>query len=203
MPQKCAYNSAMSTTRKSRLAILGFATLLAISIAPNSAHSEEIPMTINGEINCAHPANAITTTCKGETPPPPVNTPIAAAPSQTDSAPSSEPMTINGEINCANPNNSITTTCWDKGSAAIDCTKAQFKEFPVCTGIKPEAVITLEETKANAAPVPMTDTNTVKIVTIKKPAPKKIKSITCVKGKSVKVVKGTSPKCPSGYKLKA
>jgi hypothetical protein len=135
-----------------------------------SSQASDIPMTIDGVINCAHPDNAITTTCRGEAPPAPVNTPAVPtavpAPSATNepSAPQI-PMTINGVINCANPDNAITTTCWDLAQSAkregttsstpqLDCTLEIYKNYPVCTGVAPQAVIDLEKSKANAAPLP-------------------------------------------------
>jgi hypothetical protein len=136
----------------------------------NSALATDIPMTIDGVINCAHPDNAITTTCRGEAPPPPVNTP--ALPTSTPSPTSSTevtapqiPMTIDGVINCANPDNAITTTCWDLAQAAkkagdsanssqVDCNLEIYKRYPVCTGIAPQSVIDLEKSKANATPLP-------------------------------------------------
>ena len=117
---------------------------------PSAAHSEEIPMTINGEINCANPINAVTTTCKGEPIPPPLNPAPTTTSANAQSGISSEPMTIGGEINCKNPVNAVTTTCWSKGTTAIDCKDVAFKEFPVCTGVKPEAVVTEEEAKKNS-----------------------------------------------------
>ena len=50
-----------------------------------SSQASDIPMTIDGVINCAHPDNAITTTCRGEAPPASVNTPAvptAASPTE-------------------------------------------------------------------------------------------------------------------------
>jgi hypothetical protein len=137
-----------------------------------SALASDIPMTIDGVINCAHPDNAITTTCRGEAPPPPVNTPAVptttAAPA-TSSEPTTPqiPMTIDGVINCAHPDNSITTTCWDLAQAAkkagesaspsqVDCNLEMYKNYPVCTGIAPQSVIDLEKSKASATPLPET-----------------------------------------------
>ena len=131
-------------------------------------------MTIDGVINCAHPDNAITTTCRGEAPPPPVNTPplptTISTPAPTPSV-SVEPaapqitLTIDGVINCAHPDNSITTTCWDLAQAAkqsgsatstpqLDCNLEMYKNYPVCTGIAPQAVIDLEKSKVNVPPLP-------------------------------------------------
>jgi hypothetical protein len=155
-------------------ALLGFIT--------PASFADDIPMTIDGQINCAHPANAITTTCRGEAPPPPVNTPPVTT-EVTHTAPQAGttitysgnqsadcsldsnknltmciPMTINGEINCANSANSITTTCWDRAqsekaagkpdSSGVDCTQEKFKDYPVCTGVKPQAVVDYEKSQA-------------------------------------------------------
>ena len=136
--------------------------------------ANDIPLTINGVINCAHPDNAITTTCRGEAPPPPVNTPppptTISTPAPTPSssvepAAPQIPLTIDGVINCAHPDNSITTTCWDLAQAAkqsggatstpqLDCSLEMYKNYPVCTGIAPQAVIDLEKSKASVVPLP-------------------------------------------------
>jgi len=136
--------------------------------------ANDIPLTIDGVINCAHPDNAITTTCRGEAPPPPVNTPplpttiSTPAPSPSTSvepAAPQIPLTIDGVINCAHPDNSITTTCWDLAQAAkqsggatstpqLDCSLEMYKNYPVCTGIAPQAVIDLEKSKASVVPLP-------------------------------------------------
>ena len=134
------------------------------------AGASDIPMTIDGVINCAHPDNAITTTCRGEPAPVPVNTPavptaVPATPVPSEPSAPQIPMTINGVINCANPDNAITTTCWDLAQAAkseattsstpqLDCSLEIYKNYPVCTGVAPQAVIDLEKSKANAAPLP-------------------------------------------------
>jgi hypothetical protein len=193
--------------------------LFFIPVSPS--HAEDIPMTIDGQINCANPANAITTTCRGEAPPPPVNTPPAAAnnespglqnsssaidcqQSSNKSLPICQPMTINGEINCANPNNSITTTCWEAAKnpnntinnvAAVDCKNEAFREFPVCSGVKPEAVLTQEKAQLDLA-AQQEIQEPVKVVTKKKI------TITCIKGKTIKKLSGASPKCPAGFKIK-
>ena len=153
-----------------------------------SSQASDIPMTIDGVINCAHPDNAITTTCRGEAPPAPVNTPAvptaapAAEPGVTitysgdtaincalessKSSPICAPMTNpDGSMNCAQADNATTTTCWDLAQAAkksgenpvppqVDCTLEIYKNYPVCTGVTPQAVIDLEKSKANAAPLP-------------------------------------------------
>ena len=132
--------------------------------------ANDIPMTIDGVINCAHPDNAITTTCRGEAPPPPVNTPALPTTTPTpavaaDSSVPQVPLTINGVINCAHPDNSITTTCWELAQAAkqsgrtsstpqVDCNVEIYKNYPVCTGIAPQAVVDQEKSKASAAPLP-------------------------------------------------
>lgn len=153
-----------------------FAAFAIFSIAifcvnANTALAEDIPMTINGVINCAHPDNAITTTCRGEATPPPVNTPAVptatpAPASSSDSTAPTVPMTNpDGSLNCAQPDNAITTTCWDLAQAAkkagisaipaqVDCNLEQYKKYPVCTDIAPQSVIDLEKSKANAAPLP-------------------------------------------------
>jgi hypothetical protein len=46
----------------------------------HAAAANDIPMTIDGVINCAHPDNAITTTCRGEAPPAPAPTPAPTPP---------------------------------------------------------------------------------------------------------------------------
>ncbi len=158
-----------------------------ISFNATSSQASDIPMTIDGVINCAHPDNAITTTCRGEAPPAPVNTPTptpapAAEPGVTitysgdtaincalessKSSPICAPMTNpDGSMNCAQADNAITTTCWDLAQAAkksgenpvppqVDCTLEIYKNYPVCTGVTPQAVIDLEKSKANAAPLP-------------------------------------------------
>ncbi len=157
------------------------AALLLLTFFAPASFADDIPMTIDGQINCAHPANAITTTCRGEAPPPPVNTP--PAPTVNSDAPAAGstmtysgdksadcsleankslamciPMTINGEINCANSANAITTTCWERAqsekaagkedSSGVDCKDERFKEYPICTGIKPQAVIDYEKSQA-------------------------------------------------------
>lgn len=155
-----------------KLICLTLPTLLVIFLSSGASTSfaEGVPLTIDGVINCAHPDNAITTTCRGEAPPAPVNTP--ALPTTTSTTPVSNepntpqiPLTIDGIINCANPDNAITTTCWDQAQAAkkegassstplLDCTLEMYKNYPVCTGIAPQAVIDSENSKANAAPLP-------------------------------------------------
>ena len=163
-----------------RSIILGGLLVMTNVIAPVS-QANDIPMTIDGQINCAHPDNAITTICRGEAPPPPVNTPPvtpqvtqeAPAPGTTITYSGNEsadcsleasksltmclPMTINGEINCANSANAITTTCWERAqsekaagkedSSGVDCQDDRFKNYPICTGIKPQAVIDYEKSQ--------------------------------------------------------
>ena len=159
--------------------LVAAALLILTFFAPVSAASD-IPMTIDGQINCAHPDNAITTTCRGEAPPPPVNTPPVPTVTYEAPAPGSTmtysgdqsadcsleankslamciPMTINGEINCANSANAITTTCWERAqsekaagkedSSGVDCKDERFKDYPICTGIKPQAVVDYEKSQ--------------------------------------------------------
>lgn len=137
-----------------------------------------LPMTIDGEINCDHPDNAITTTCRGENlPEPTVTAPVTveAAPAGTTITHSGDvaincaleankdnniclPMTKpDGSINCQQADNAITTTCWNRFqelskagadlSEEVDCSQDGFKSYPVCTGIKPQAVIDFEQSK--------------------------------------------------------
>jgi hypothetical protein len=164
-----------------------FLIIFLLSNVPTS-FANDIPLTIDGVINCAHPDNAITTTCRGEAPPPPIapvpsgnalvpapapgvtithsgDTAINCALESSKSSPICAPMTINGVINCAQADNALTTTCWDLAQAAkkagenpvpsqVDCSLELYKNYPVCTGIAPEAVIVMESAKANAAPLP-------------------------------------------------
>ena len=146
------------------------ASFILTGVTPVVANS--IPLTIDGVINCAHPDNAITTPCRGEAPPAPLNTPAAPVTTSTpvvsgDSSSSQIPMTIDGVINCAHPDNAITTTCWELAQAAkkagespvppqVDCNLDIYKSYPVCTGITPQAVIDFEKSKANAIPLPET-----------------------------------------------
>ena len=161
-------------TKLASFVVLIFSITFLVSNTTTS-FANEVPLTINGVINCAHPDNAITTTCRGEAPPPPVNTPplptTTSTPTPTpsvsgESAAPQIPLTIDGVINCAHPDNSITTTCWDLAQAAkqsggatstpqVDCSLEIYKNYPVCTGIAPQAVIDLEKSKANAAPLPV------------------------------------------------
>ena len=177
--------------RKIRSHFLAYILILlsAFGGITESAFADDIPMTIDGQINCAHPANAITTTCKGEAQPPPVNTPTvtheapaAPAPATTSSSNSTAPvapvipMTIDGQINCAHPDNAITTTCWDRAQAskisgtpdsnAIDCNLTQYKDYPVCTGIKPQAVLDYEKSRENATAAPAPNTETLEIKSV-------------------------------------
>ena len=159
--------------------LVAAALLILTFFAPVSTASD-IPMTIDGQINCAHPDTAITTTCRGEAPPPPVNTPPVPTVTYEAPAPGSTmtysgdqsadcsleankslamciPMTINGEINCANSANAITTTCWERAqsekaagkedSSGVDCKDERFKDYPICTGIKPQAVVDYEKSQ--------------------------------------------------------
>jgi hypothetical protein len=147
------------------------ALLISFALSNSTiSFANDIPMTIDGVINCAHPDNAITTTCRGEAPPPPLNTPALPTTTPTpsvsaDSTAPQVPLTINGVINCAHPDNSITTTCWELAQAAkqsggtsstpqVDCNVEIYKNYPVCTGIAPQAVVDQEKSKASAAPLP-------------------------------------------------
>jgi len=159
--------------------------------APSSSAGESapgVPLTINGVINCAHPDNAITTTCRGEAPPPPANTPpvtTEAAPPGTTITYSGNtaincalpenkdnniclPMTnSDGSINCAQADNAITTTCWERAQTLkqfgateteVNCSLDRFKEYPVCTGIKPQAVIDYEKSQETSSKLPLSNT---------------------------------------------
>jgi hypothetical protein len=151
-------------------------SLLFVGIGPLAA--DGIPLTIDGVINCAHPDNAITTTCRGiappaavNTPPVPVITPPATPVTPTATSPSEPvapavPMTNpDGSLNCAQPDNAITTTCWERAQAdkksgasavptGVDCAAEKFKNYPVCTGIAPQAVVDLEKSKSTSTPLP-------------------------------------------------
>jgi len=170
---------------------------LAISVGGVSGvHASEIPLTINGEINCAHPDNAITITCRGanpapagdSNPPPPAPVPTVAPQAPAEPAPAGGTITYSGDsaincslpenagntrclpmtnpdgsINCQQADNAITTTCWERSQAMkqagatsteIDCSLDRFKDYPACTGVKPQAVIDQEQAQANRVPVP-------------------------------------------------
>ncbi len=159
--------------------------------APSSSAGESapgVPLTINGVINCAHPDNAITTTCRGEAPPPLTPTPpvtTEAAPPGTTITYSGDtaincalpenkdnnicqPMTLaDGTINCAQADNALTTTCWERAqtlkqfgatSTEVDCSLDRFKDYPVCTGIKPQAVIDYEKSQEASSKLPLSNT---------------------------------------------
>lgn len=159
--------------------------------APSSSTGESapgVPLTINGVINCAHPDNAITTTCRGEAPPPLVPTPpvtTEAAPPGTTITNSGntaincalpenkdnnicQPMTLaDGTINCAQADNALTTTCWERAqtlkqfgatTTEVDCSLDRFKDYPVCTGIKPQAVIDYEKSQETSSKLPLANT---------------------------------------------
>ena len=197
--------------------LVAAALLILTFFAPVSTASD-IPMTIDGQINCAHPDNAITTTCRGEAPPPPVNTPPAPTVTYDAPAPGSTmtysgdkaadcsleankslamciPMTINGEINCANSANAITTTCWERAqsekaagkedSSGVDCKDERFKDYPICTGIKPQAVVDYEKSQE------VTKTNLDKLnqdsaTVIAEPEVEKVAGIVEVKNRNAK-----------------
>ena len=159
--------------------------------APSSSAGESapgVPLTINGVINCAHPDNAITTTCRGEAPPPLTPTPpvtTEAAPPGTTITYSGDtaincalpenkdnnicqPMTLaDGSLNCAQADNALTTTCWERAqtlkqfgatSTEVDCSLDRYKEYPVCTGIKPQAVIDYEKSQETSSKLPLSNT---------------------------------------------
>ena len=175
------------------------ASFILTGVTPVVANT--IPLTIDGVINCANPDNAITTTCRGEVPPPPVTplppgyVPAPVPPSATPTTPPPAPavgstITYSGDIaidcaleasksspicaprtnpdgslNCAQADNAITTTCWERAQADkksgvnpvpsdVDCALEKFKNYPVCTGVAPQAVIDYEKSRANAAPLP-------------------------------------------------
>ena len=133
--------------------------LLSFSALSGPVHADEIPMTINGQINCANPVNAITTTCgggegqsqsNGVVVPKPAETP-PMTPEVTHSVgdgnqgatdcslvsnaglPDCQPMTINGEVNCANPKNAVTTTCWDLAHGVKNSGVPSLNTGPDCT----------------------------------------------------------------------
>lgn len=180
---------------------LGIHFLAATAIGLSGASgvsASEIPLTINGEINCAHPDNAITITCRGANPAPAGDSnppatapvPVTAPQSQGETAPAGGTITYSGDsaincslpensadtrclpmknpdgsINCQQADNAITTTCWERSQAMkqagatsteIDCSLDQFKNYPACTGIKPQAVLDQEKAQATSgAPVPV------------------------------------------------
>lgn len=141
---------------------------------PDASDPLCLPLTIDGVINCAHPDNAITTTCRGENPPEPTPT----APVTTEAPPVGSTITYSGDIaidcslevnksnnnclpmtkadgsiNCQQADNALTTTCWNsfeesraKGEEPeVDCSQERFSTYPVCTGKKPQAVIDMEK----------------------------------------------------------
>ena len=197
--------------------LVAAALLILTFFAPVSTASD-IPMTIDGQINCAHPDNAITTTCRGEAPPPPVNTPPAPTVTYEAPAPGSTmtysgdqsadcsleankslamciPMTINGEINCANSANAITTTCWERAqsekaagkedSSGVDCKDERFKDYPICTGIKPQAVVDYE-TSQEATKINLDALNQESVTAIAAPEVEKVAGTVEVKNRNAK-----------------
>ena len=130
--------------KKLSAALTSLSLIIFLLSGMHVATATEIPMTIDGVINCAHPDNAITTTCRGEPVPAPLNTPPAPAPTapapapepgvtitysgdtaincaleSSKSSPICAPMTNpDGSINCAQADNATTTTCWDLAQAA-------------------------------------------------------------------------------------
>ena len=194
------------------------AALLALSFCAPASFANDIPMTIDGQINCAHPDNAITTTCRGEAPPPPLNTPPVPTVTYEAPAPGSTitysgnqsadcslesnksltmciPMTINGEINCANSANAITTTCWERlqsekaagkeDSSGVDCKDERFKDYPVCTGLKPQAVIDYEKSQ-EATKINLDKLNQESVTAITEPEVEKIVGTVEVKNPNAK-----------------
>jgi hypothetical protein len=87
----------------------------------NPLAASEVPLTIEGVINCAHPDNAITTTCRGEAPPPTV-TPLPA-----DYVPAAVPSLVTPS---APPSEGSTITY--SGDTAIDCSLETSKSSPIC-----------------------------------------------------------------------
>jgi hypothetical protein len=169
------------------------------STEPDASDPHCLPLTIDGVINCAHPDNAVTTTCRGESLPDPV--PVAPVATEAAAAgtsilhsgdrsfdcstepdasdPHCLPLTIDGVINCAHPDNAVTTTCWNafqeskaKGETpTIDCGDKQFSAYPVCTGIKPQAVVDFEnasrmETSTETIEQPKADTLTATLTAV-------------------------------------
>ena len=194
------------------------AALLTLSFCAPASFANDIPMTIDGQINCAHPDNAITTTCRGEAPPPPVNTPPAPTVTYEAPAPGTTitysgnqsadcslesnksltmciPMTINGEINCANSANAITTTCWERAqsekaagkedTSGVDCTDERFKDYPICTGLKPQAVIDYEKSQ-EVTKLNLEKLNQESVTAIAEPEVEKIVGTVEVKNRSAK-----------------
>lgn len=163
-------------------------TAINCGLPENQSNSICFPMTIDGQINCAQADNALTTTCRGEAPPPPAPTPpvtTEAAPVGTTITYSGDraincalpenkddniclPMThSDGSINCAQADNAITTTCWERAQTLkkfgateteVDCTLDRFKDYPVCTGIKPQAVIDYEKSQEASTKLPLSIT---------------------------------------------
>lgn len=105
--------------------------LAAFLLSPTTASfADEVPLTIDGVINCAHPHNAITTTCRGEAPP----TPIAPIPSGNDLVPTPTP----GATNTApEPGATITYS----GDTAINCALESSKSSPICAPMTIDGVI--------------------------------------------------------------
>jgi hypothetical protein len=77
-------------------------------------------------------------------------------------------MTLaDGSLNCAQADNALTTTCWERAqtlkqfgatSTEVDCSLDRYKEYPVCTGIKPQAVIDYEKSQETSSKLPLSNT---------------------------------------------
>ena len=95
------------------------ASFILTGVTPGVANS--IPLTIDGVINCAHPDNAITTTCRGEAPPPPVTPlPVDYVPAPVPTPPTAPPAPAVG------------STITYSGDIAIDCALESSKSSPIC-----------------------------------------------------------------------
>jgi len=103
------------------LVVISLLASVLVHANVNSALAEDIPMTINGAINCAHPDNAITTTCRGDAPPPPVTTPPAGY------VPTPAPPAGNSSSDL--PAGSTITY---SGNTAIDCSLEASQSSPIC-----------------------------------------------------------------------
>ena len=115
--------------------------LLALAVflgGVSGAHASEIPLTINGEINCAHPDNAITITCRGanpappgdSNPPPPAPVPTTLSPLSASETPPQPGVTItysgDSAINCSLAENASNTRClpMTNPDGSINCQQA-------------------------------------------------------------------------------
>lgn len=105
--------------------------LLSFALSNTSiSFANDIPLTIDGVINCAHPDNAITTTCRGEAPPPPV----APIPSGNDLV-----QTPATGTTTATPEPGVTITY--SGDTAINCALESSKSSPICAPMTINGVI--------------------------------------------------------------